>query len=35
VREGMSVTHSGVKITLDFLGDDVDYVLIEPADDDA
>ena len=35
VREGMSVTHSGVKITLDFLGDDVDYVLIEPADDEA
>jgi len=35
VREGMSVTHSGVKITLDFLGDDVDYVLIEPADEDA
>ena len=35
VREGMSVTHSGVKISLEFLGDDVDYVLIEPADDDA
>jgi len=35
VREGMSVTHSGVKITLDYLGEDLDYVLIEPADDDA
>ena len=29
VREGETLTHSGVRISLEFSGDDVDYVQIE------
>lgn len=32
VREGMSLTHSGVKISLEFSDEEMDYVLIERAD---
>ena len=34
VKEGMSVTHSGVKISLEFSGDEMDYVLIERVADE-
>ena len=34
VKEGMSVTHSGVKISLEFSDDEMDYVLIERVADD-
>jgi hypothetical protein len=34
VKEGMSVTHSGVKISLEFSDDEIDYVLIERVADD-
>ena len=32
VKEGMSLTHSGVTISLEFSDDELDYVSIEPAD---
>jgi hypothetical protein len=32
VREGMSLTHSGVKVSLEFSDDEMDYVLIERVD---
>ena len=34
VKEGMSVTHSGVKISLEFSDDEMDYVLIEKVADE-
>ena len=33
VREGMSVSHDGVRVSLDFSDDDMDYVRIEKVDD--
>lgn len=32
VKEGMTLTHEGVKITLEFSDDELDYVLVEPSD---
>jgi len=34
VKEGMTVTHSGIRITLEFSGDDADYVRVERVADE-
>ena len=35
VKEGMTVTHSGIRITLDYSGDEADYVTVERVADES